>query len=391
MNINVLKPKYRTDEVLDSIKSCLETGWTGMGNKTVEFENVWKRSTLFNNALFVNSATSGLHLAVNVFKKIYGWDVGDEIITTPLTFVSTNHAILYEGLTPVFADVDEQLCLDPASVEKYITPKTKAVMFVGLGGNIGQYYAILKICKYHNLKLILDASHMAGTLINTMIESFESGDRSTRMIETQAGFDADATIFSFQAVKNLPTADAGMVCFDNKECDTLARQVSWLGIDKDTFIRTNDKGSYKWDYDVPNIGFKYNGNSIMASIALTQLKYLQEDNSYRRGLVVLYENHLKNIDKIKLVSHNTECKSARHLFQIEIDNREDFLEYMYSNEIYPGVHYKSNKLYPMYKDCVGSTPYADRIHTRLVSLPLHLGLSTDDVFNICKLIKKYYE
>lgn len=391
MTINVLKPKYRTEEVLEAIRECLDSGWTGMGNKTIEFENVWKEYTQFNNALFINSATSGLHLAINVFKKIYNWGDGDEIITTPLTFVSTNHAILYENLTPVFADVDEQLCLDPKSVEQSITNKTKAVMFVGLGGNIGQYKEILKICKKYNLKLILDASHMSGTKIERELEDFTSGDVGLRIVKSQVGWDADAVIFSFQAVKNLPTADAGMVCFKEKICDDLARQVSWLGINKDTFIRTNDKGSYKWDYDVPNVGFKYNGNSIMASIALTQIKYIDDDNSYRRSLAVIYENHLKNIKDINIIPHNEQCNSARHLFQIAVENREEFLEYLYSYNIYPGVHYKSNKLYPMYKDTKGDTSYADSIHTKLVSLPLHLGITSDEVVTICKLIKKYYE
>ena len=90
------------------------------------------------HAHFLNSATAGLHLAVRLLKERHGWNDGDEIISTPLTFVSSNHAILYERLRPVFADVDEYLCLDPASVAERITPRTRAVIFVGLGGNTGR-------------------------------------------------------------------------------------------------------------------------------------------------------------------------------------------------------------------------------------------------------------
>lgn len=384
MTINVLKPKYKTEEILEALRECFNSGWTGMGNKTVEFENVWKTYSDFENALFVNSATSGLHLAVSVFKKMYNWNDYDEIITTPLTFVSSNHAILYENLTPVFADVDDQLCLDPTSVEQSITARTKAIMFVGLGGNIGQYKKIKELCDKHNLKLILDAAHMAGTKIDRCYHG-------VAIVKSQIGWDADATIFSFQAVKNLPTADSGMVCFRNSDCDNLARQLSWLGINKDTYARTNNKGSYKWDYDVPNVGYKYNGNSIMATIALTQIKYIDEDNAWRRCLSEIYENHLIHISNIRIIKHSECCKSSRHLFQIIVEDRESFLEHLYAHNIYPGVHYKSNRLYSMYKDAQGKTPYADHIHDKIVSLPLHLELTSDDVVYICNIIKKYYE
>ena len=163
MSINVFVPKFRTDEILDEIKICLDKGWSGMGFKTIEFEEKWKEFTSLQNAHFLQSNTVGLHLALHTFKKMYGWQDGDEVITTPLTFVSTNHAILYEKLKPVFADVDEYLCLSPKSIEKRITSKTKAVMFVGMGGNAGRLRAVSRICKENNLKLILDAAHMAGT------------------------------------------------------------------------------------------------------------------------------------------------------------------------------------------------------------------------------------
>ena len=159
--INVLKPKYRTQEVLDEIKICLDKGWTGMGFKTVEFEEAWKEYTKLPHAHFIQSNTVGLHLALHTFKTQEGWNDGDQIITTPLTFVSTNHAILYERLQPVFADVDETLCLDPQSVKDRITSKTRAVMYVGMGGNAGNLKEIKDICKHIGLKLILDAAHIA--------------------------------------------------------------------------------------------------------------------------------------------------------------------------------------------------------------------------------------
>ena len=129
MTIQVLKPHYRIDECLLEIKDCLTKGWTGLGYKTIEFENAWKEYTGHENAYFVNSATAGLHLALHIFKKEYGWQDGDECITTPITFISGAHTISYEHLKVVFADVDQYLCLDPKDVEKKITTKTNKIFF----------------------------------------------------------------------------------------------------------------------------------------------------------------------------------------------------------------------------------------------------------------------
>src|SRR5579871_2401018 len=209
--IQLFVPTFRIDETLEAIRECLEKGWTGLGFKTVQFEQAWKDYTGLPYAHFLGSATAGLHLAVAQQKAYYGWSDGDEILTTPLTFVSTNHAILYERLTPVFADVDEYLCLDPKSVEARITPRTRAVIFVGMGGNPGQYDAIRDLCAARGLKLIFDAAHVTGT----------------RLHGRQIGHDADVSVFSFQAVKNLPTSDSGMICWNNAEFDADARKWSW--------------------------------------------------------------------------------------------------------------------------------------------------------------------
>ena len=138
--------------------SVSEKGWTGLGYKTGEFEEAWKNYTGLPHAHFVNSGTAGLHLALKLLKERGGWQEGDEVISTPLTFVSTNHVILYERLTPVFADVDEYLCLDPASVASRISARTRAVCFVGMGGNIGRYREVLEICRARGLALILDGA-----------------------------------------------------------------------------------------------------------------------------------------------------------------------------------------------------------------------------------------
>ena len=183
--IQLFVPTFRIDECLSEIRECLEKGWTGLGYKTIAFEDAWKTYSGLPNAHFLNSATAGLHLAVEVLKKKNGWADDDEIITTPLTFVSDSHAILYTKMKPVFADVDATLCLDAIDVAKKITPRTRGVLFVGLGGNSGGYAAVLKLCRERGLAMILDAAHMSGTRIDGK----------------HAGFDADVSVFSYQAVK----------------------------------------------------------------------------------------------------------------------------------------------------------------------------------------------
>lgn len=373
MAINMFVPKFHVDEILIEMRECLEKGWTGMGFKTVEFENKWKEYSGLPHAHFLNSNTSGLHLAVHQLKLQNNWNDGDEIITTPITFISTNHAILYERMKPVFADVDQYLCLDPIDVEKKITSKTKAVMFVGIGGNTGQYGRIREICKKNNLKLILDGAHMAGTLYNGK----------------HIGYDSDVTVFSYLAVKNLPTADSGMICFNDPKSDKLVRELSWLGISKDTYKRFDkSEGSYQWRYDVSNIGFKYHGNSLVASIALVQLKYLNDDNKYRNQLAENYCKLLKNYERIKIISTAPNCNSSRHLFQILVENRDEVIKIMQEHQINPGVHYNDNTNYAMYNYAHGTCPNAHYYSERLLSLPLHLNLTEEDQQQVVKVLLK---
>lgn len=362
--IQVFKPLYRTNEVLEEIKDCLDRSWTGIGFKTIEFEERWKEYTGFKYCHFLNSATSGLHLAVKILKDHYGWKNGDEVITTALTFVSTNHVILYENLSPVFADVDESLCLEPNSVEKLISDRTRAVIYVGMGGNASNYRAVLDLCKKRNLVLILDAAHMSGT----------------KWLDTGAhvGLDADCTVFSYQAVKNCPIADAGAICFKEEKFDKIARSLSWLGIDKSTFSRYSEQ-SYKWRYDVPMLGYKYHGNSVMAAIGLVSLKYLDQDNERRRQIADAYAVRLGGNPKINIVKHSNDIVSSRHLFQITIDDRDELVEKLSQKSIYCGVHYIENTNYKMYQSFKADLIKTKNYSNRLISLPLHLHLEESDI------------
>lgn len=378
MAIQLFCADFDVEACLAQVRECLEIGWTGMGFKTVEFEEAWKKYTGLKNAYYINSNTAGLYMAVGVLKEKYGWHDDDEIITTPLTFISTNHAIAKNGMKAVFADVDDTLCLDPISVKERITEKTRAVMFVGFGGSTGRFREVADICHANGLKLILDAAHMAGT-------RYKDGSIPG------ANGDADIIVYSFQAVKNLPTGDSGMICCRDDELDKIVRKKAWLGISKDTYSRTIDQdGTYKWKYDVEYIGDKYNGNAIMAGIALAQLPHLDRDNAYRRTLAQWYnEAFAPYHEQIGLVRMPEDCVSSRHLFQVLVNDRNGLMMYLNSNQIYPGVHYVANTDYRMYDYAKGTCPYADFVSEHIISLPMHMRVSFEDVKMITDLVVRY--
>ncbi|MCR5462704.1 MAG: DegT/DnrJ/EryC1/StrS family aminotransferase [bacterium] len=373
MAIQVLKPKFHVDECLEQVKECLEKGWTGMGFKTVEFEEAWKKYTGHKYAYYLNSNTVGLHLAIKILKMKNNWKDGDEVISTPITFVSTNHAIMYENLKPVFADVDEYLCLDPKDVERKITAKTKAVIFVGYGGRVGQLNKIIEICKKHGLKLILDAAHMAGTKVNGSFPGTWDG--------------IDVAVYSYQAVKNLATGDSGCICWNDEESHLLTKQLAWCGINKDTYARSN-KGTYAWKYDVDYVGYKYNGNAIMAAIALTQLKYLDEENARRREIVKMYDEGFKNNPNIQIIPAPYADECSYHLYELVVPDREALLEFLSKNDINCGVHYRDNTEYSVYKYGNGTCPNAHKVSQHLITMPLHMWLTNEEV---SKIIDKVIE
>lgn len=373
MPIQVLKPKFHVDECLDAVRECLEKGWTGMGFKTVEFEEAWKNYTGHKHAIFLNSNTAGLHLAVKVLKDQYAWSDGDEIISTPITFVSTNLAIEYENLQPVFADVDEFLCIDPADLEKKISSKTRAVIFVGYGGRVGQLDKVAAICKKHGLKLILDAAHMSGTKVNGVIPGTWDG--------------IDVAVYSFQAVKNLATGDSGMICWADEEADRITRKLSWCGISKDTYSRSN-KGTYAWKYDVDYVGYKYNGNAIMAAIALTQLKYLDEENERRREIVRKYNEGFRRNKKITIVPAPYENECSYHLYELIVPDRESLLNKLSEQGINCGVHYRDNTEYKVFSYGEGQAPKAHEISQHLITMPLHMWLTDEDVDKIIQAVNR---
>lgn len=198
----------------------------------------------------------------------------------------------------------------------------------------------------------------------------------------------NVTVYSFQAVKNLPTGDSGMICWDNEEDNELTKKLAWCGIDKDTYTRSN-KGTYSWKYDIDNIGYKYNGNAIMAAIALTQLKYLDEENSRRREIVKMYNEGFKDNPNIKIIPAPYPNECSYHLYELVVPDREDLLNKLSSVGINCGVHYRDNTEYSVYSYGQGTCPIAHKISQHLITMPLHMWLTDEDVKYIIKKVNEF--
>ena len=175
-----------------------------------------------------------------------------------------------------------------------------------------------------------------------------------------------------------------MVCFADSELDAEVRRWSWLGIDRDTYTRTVGADGYRWEYDVVNEGYKYHGNSVMAAMGLVSLRYVEEDNDQRRRIADWYDEFLDNgIDRVPVAPR---CEPSRHLYQILVDHRDEVMVGLNGRGIYPGLHYRDNTFYRMYDSSPSPCPRARAASARLISLPLHLHMSRDDVRRVAESV-----
>jgi perosamine synthetase len=369
--IQVFKPAHGEEEV-EAVAEVIRSGWWGQGPKTAEFEKKFAEFVGAPYAVSVNSATAALHLALMLL------DVKDaEVISTSMTFVSTNHAILYNGGIPVFADIDpETLCIDPDDIERKITPRTKAIMAVHYGGHPVDIDRIHEIARKHNLTVIEDAAHAAGAKYKD------------RMI----GAISPLTCFSFHPVKNLATGDGGMITHSNPEWDKRLRKLRWVGISKDTWSRSDssDVSQYSWYYNIEELGYKYHTNDIMSAIGLVQLGRLPATNARRRAVCERYDAGLQGLDWLQLPTVRDYAYSSRHNYVVRMENRDGLMNYLRDKGIATGMHYIPNHFYDMYKPYVTAPlPVTEREWGRMITLPVYPDLTDEQVDRIIETIREY--
>jgi perosamine synthetase len=362
-SIPLFRPSISEDAV-DAVADVLRSGWLGLGPRTQEFEKRFADYVGAPHCVGLNSCTSAIHLAL----RILDLPERAEVITTPLTFVSTNHAILYEGLKPVFADVDPasgNISVD--SVRQKINDRTRALIVVHYGGYPADIDELYSLARGNNIAVIEDCAHACGAVYK----------------EKRIGSHGDFHAFSFHAVKNLPMGDGGALTVRSSDHDARLRRLRWLGIDKDTYRRTTSR-SYDWEYDVPEVGYKYHMNDIEAAIGLAQLPLLERENARRAEIADLYRADLSAVGGVELPPVSADRTSSFHLFPIRAENRDGLIEKLKSEGIGAGVHYRRNDEYPMYKRT--DLPGAESFSARVLSLPMHMCLTDDDVHHVTRTI-----
>jgi perosamine synthetase len=366
--IKLFRPRVR-EAAIQQVVDVLRSGWMGMGPKTLEFERDFAGYIGTTHCVGLSSCTAALHIAV----RLLDLPPDSEVITTPVTFVSTNHVLLYEHLRPVFADVQRLTGnIDPHAVENRITPNTRAIMAMHYGGYPCDLDELYALGHRHGIPIIEDCAHACG-----------ASYRGKRI-----GSHGEYHAFSFHAVKNLPMGDGGALLLSSEDQDAHARRLRWLGIDKDTFQRSDGstKRTYSWDYDVTDVGFKYHMNDIHAAIGVAQLPYLDEDNGRRAEIAEIYSSELAGCPGITLLSHSDDRQSSHHLFCALAERRDDLVDKLRAHNVAVGVHYKRNDQYPMYE--AQDLPNAEYFSSHAISLPVHLDLTDDEALRVARLIRE---
>ena len=362
-------------EVVDSLRS----GWITTGPKTKRFEQEF--ADYFNSdvsALAVNSATAGLHLALEAI----GIQAGDEVIVPTYTFTSTAEVVRYLGADPVFIDCDPQtLNMDPIALEKAITPKTKAIMPVHFAGLSCDMSAIIAIAKKHNLKIIEDAAHafpsqFNGQLIGTL--------------------DTDATVFSFYANKTMTTAEGGMIVSRDQSIIERCKVMRLHGISRDAFDRYSSTKP-AWHYEVIEPGFKYNMPDISAAIGIHQLQKIDRFHQKRVEMAKIYDEALQTLPIILPARSKNIKEHAWHLYPIRLTEasplaRDEFIIKMSEHHIGCSVHFIPLHRHPVWRDKYHLTPdmfpNAEKAYLNIASIPLFTKMNEQDQMYVIETMHK---
>ena len=350
----------------EAVIQTLRSGWITRGPKVEAFEQALCEYTHANHALGLNSCTAGLHLALLSLDL----QPGDEVITTPLTFVATVNMIVRCGAKPVLADIDPNtLNISVEAIEKAITPKTKAIIPVHLGGQPCDMDSIMALAKSHNLFVIEDAAHAIGAEYKGI----------------KIGTIADVTVFSFYANKNITTGEGGMLTTQNSELMERLRPLALHGLSKDAWKRFSE-GGYQ-HYLVEEPGFKYNMTDIQAALGIVQLAKCDDLISARTKAAIYYQSNISN-PLLKIPTEIPHIRNPYHLFMILLDTerlsigRDQVINLLHQKGIGSAVHYIPIHFHPFYQrllpEARAHLPIASDIANRTLSLPLFPALTESE-------------
>lgn len=368
---------FMGEEEIHEVVDTLRSGWWGTGPKTEKFELEFAEYVGAKYAIAVNSATAALHLALLALSL----KPGDEVITTPLTFVSTVNVILHAGATPVFVDIDRDTWnIDPNLIERKITKKTRVILPVHIHGRPAELDKIIPLARRHNIHIVEDAAHAV----------------EARYHDKKIGSVGDLTAFSFYVTKNLATGEGGMVTTNNKKWAERLSVLRLHGLSHDAWKRYSVQHFRLYEAVEP--GFKYNLTDIASSIGIHQLRRIEENLKRREQIWNMYIDAFKNESLLTLpapIEKNT--RHAMHLFAIMINlekmkiGRNEFIDKLIKENIGSGVHFSPVHLHPYYKKTFGykkgDFPNAEFVGERIVSLPLGANLADRDVQDVINAVK----
>ena len=356
---------YISKKSIDNAINTLESTFLSEGKQVKLFEEKLHEKLGLLNPVALNSGTSALHLAL----ILAGVNLGDEVIISPQTFIATGMAVLYQRAIPVFADIQPFTGnIEPESIKKKITGKTKAIIPVHWGGYPCDLDEINAIAKEHNLSVIEDAAHAFGA----------------RYKGKPIGSISRFTCFSFQAIKHLTTGDGGALCCINKSDEIEAKRRRWFDID-----RLNSKPSLlgEREYDASNIGYKYHMNDLAASIGIGNLEDAEINLQRVRKIAVLYRHEFENINGLKLLENKPDRESSYWLFTILVEKRIDFIKALKSRGIPSSVVHLRIDKNSVFGGIRDDLVQMNEFNERQVSIPLHSGLNDDDVDKIINSVK----
>ena len=380
---STLLPFYRAwidDHDIGEVVDTLRSGWLTMGPKTLQFEEKFAHYVSARNAVAVNSCTAGLHLALDAI----GIQAGDEVITSVYTFTATAAVILHLKAKPVLVDVvPGTFQLDPAQVERAITPRTRAIIPVHMAGAPCEMDTILELASRHNLTVIEDAAHALPTRYKGRL----------------VGSIGDLTVFSFYAVKNLTTGEGGMVTTDRDDYANRLRTRRLHGISRDAWKRYSAEGS--WYYEVEYPGYKYNMTDLNAALGLQQLQKLDMFHAVRTYYANLYNLGLSDLPEITVPDAASNGSHAWHLYIIRLNvdrltiDRDRFVELLRQANIATSVHFIPLHIHPFYRDTFGyqpqDFPHALAAYQGAISLPLYPRMSEADVWDVIRSVRRIVE
>lgn len=366
-----------TEAEKSAVLNALEGDYITRGPTVEEFEDRVADFVDVDHAVATTSGTAALHLA----GRAAGFEEGDEVITTPLTFVSTAHAATYSGATPVFADIDpHRRTLDPEAVQEQITDDTAGLIPMHYGGQPADIRGLLNIADEHDLTVIWDACHAFG------------GTWRGESIGSQR----DMAMFSFHPVKNITTGEGGMVVTDNNEVARRLRRLRSFDMD----YKPDGHESEPWYQVVEGIGYNYNVTDIQAALGLAQLDRLEEFKQRRDEVIEYYDEALGAIPGIRTPPEPIESNPMYHLYAIEVReefgyDREEFVNVMHAENIGVQVHYVPLHYHPFFQEEFGYErgmfPETERVYEGLVSLPLHPEMGDDDIKDVIRAIQRVHE